>query len=417
MDTPEIQPVIDSSDVPVASVTPALPGGVSTVENWWEQPPNPEAQDRLDITIPMATKMGEAPASLLVDQFDEKTEVYDETKLELEVKGIKDSLVENKFSEDQNTSELFNALPPVYGLNIDGQQFLLSQTATAEGRDHCVGYVRLESGQVAPRLFYRSNSDGDWRVSPYYDSWKDQQGRDIGYYSKGDTMEYGYVRETRLVDDLRVALDRKALTDRGLLSKDQLRWVTAHFSEQALGATNSYKNEAYEVTMGWGAKDKGVFDFIPGQGFENQTGVSAAEAMSKVDIPDMIKPDFSQSVIGVRVSEHPILGQVITEQIPAVNGTLAWNFSRDSEGRVWVSGIVNKNRKKPNTYGTDDEVFIAGVLDNKPVEYRSQVNGLREGIDFRPTKVSSYVDITPLLDNLPVIQQYRQAREVQRIAA
>ena len=294
---------------------------------------------------------------------------------------------------------------------------MLSQTATVEGRDHCVGYVRLETGQVAPRLFYRSNSDGDWRVSPYYDSWQDQQGRERGYYSKGDTMEYGYVRETRLVDDLRVSLEQKALTDKIELSRDQLRWVTSHFSEQALGGTNSYKDEAFEVTMGWGAKGMGVFDFIPGQGFKHQSGKTAAEVMSDVEIPDMLKPDFSQPVIGVRISRHPILGQVTTEQIPAANDRLVWNFSRDLEGRVWVSGIVNKNVKRPNTYGTDDEVYIAGVLDNKPIEYASQVEGLREGQDFKPTMVGSYVDITPLLDHLPVIQDYRAAREVPRQAA
>ncbi len=416
MSSPEIQPVIVSVEAPVAN-TATLPGAIFSGDNWWDQPPTIETQNSGEITVIRATKMGEVLASTSIDQLGDETEVYDENKLDLEVNATRDALFENKFPEDQNTSELFNALPPVHGINIEGQQFLLSQTATVEGRDHCVGYVRLETGQVAPRLFYRSNSDGDWRVSPYYDSWQDQQGRERGYYSKGDTMEYGYVRETRLVDDLRVSLEQKALTDKIELSRDQLRWVTSHFSEQALGGTNSYKDEAFEVTMGWGAKGMGVFDFIPGQGFKHQSGKTAAEVMSDVEIPDMLKPDFSQPVIGVRISRHPILGQVTTEQIPAANDRLVWNFSRDLEGRVWVSGIVNKNVKRPNTYGTDDEVYIAGVLDNKPIEYASQVEGLREGQDFKPTMVGSYVDITPLLDHLPVIQDYRAAREVPRQAA
>ena len=370
-------------------------------------------------TIPTtgSLRMGEIASAGVLNRLGDDTDIYNPNILKEKSDEIKANLEKGEHPEDNNTLELFNALPPVKGARIDGKSFFLSQTANAEGRDHCVGYVEMVNGQIAPRLFYKSNSDGDWRVAPYYERTVDDEGVEQGYYSKGDTMDYGYVRETRIVDDLRTVLEDGARKDRGTISKEQLRWVTNHFSAEALGATNTYEDEAFEVKMGWGAKDSGVYDFIPGYGFQTENGQTAAQVLSKVEIPDILKPDLSKPGVGIKVSEHPILGQVITEQVAGTNGTLVWNFSRDKEGRVWISGIVNGYNKKPNSYGTDDEVYSAGVLDNKPIEYEAQVSGLREGIDYKPTKVGGYVDITPLLDNLKIIQDYRSSRGTYRLVA
>lgn len=362
-------------------------------------------------------RIGERATMGSLNRLSDDTDTYNPNILKEKSDNIKANLEKKEHPEDTNTLELFNALPPVKGVRIDGQSFFLSQTASADGRYHCVGYVQMENGQIAPRLFYKSNSDGDWRVAPYYERTVDEQGREQGYYSKGDTMEYGYVRETRVVDDLRTVLEDGAQKDRGAINNGQLRWLTDHFSKESLGVTNTYEDEVVEDIMGWGAKDSGVYDFVPGKGFQTKVGQTVAEVISKIEIPDMIKPDFSMPVIGIRISEHPFLGQVTTEQIVGSNSTLVWNFSRDKEGRVWVSGIVNGRKKKPNSYGADDEVYSAGLLDNKPIEYKSQVAGLIEGVDYNPTGNGGYVDITPLLDNLRVIQDYRQARGVPRLAA
>lgn len=364
-----------------------------------------------------AFNVGETAAFTLLNRLGDDSDQYNPSVLKEKSDGIRANLEKKEHAEDGNTLELFTALPPVKGVRIDGQSFFLSQTANAGGRDHCVGYVELENGQIAPRLFYKSNSDGDWRVAPYYERTVDEQGREQGYYSKGDTMEYGYVRETRVVDDLRTALENGAMQDRGSITAEQLRWLTNCFSKEALGDTNTYEKEVFEVKMKRSEIGESLFEFVPGMGFETDNGQTAANIISKIELPDQIKPDFSKPAVGIRISEHPILGQITTEKILSKNGNSVWSFSKDKEGRVWVSGVINSSINRPTTYGTDDEVYIAGVLDNKPIEYKSQVGGLREGIDFKPTKANGYVDITPLLDNLRVIQEYRMATQTYRQAA
>ena len=53
----------------------------------------------------------------------------------------------------------------------------------------------------------------------------------------------------------------------------------------------------------------------------------------------------------------------------------------------------------------------SGVLTNKPVEYRQQVWALREGTDYVEFG-GRYVDITPLLDSLRPVSEFRQAKNI-----
>lgn len=84
-----------------------------------------------------------------------------------------------------------------------------------------------------------------------------------------------------------------------------------------------------------------------------------------------------------------------------------------------MSGVTPREQK-PNSYGIDSKVVVMGLLDNKPLEYLSQIDGLEysnEHHDYRPIsdpQFNPYADITPLLDNLEVIQSYRHARNIQR---
>ena len=71
-------------------------------------------------------------------------------------------------------------LEPIVGIAVNNEEFMFSGLCADQlGRKYSVGYARDEQDRTVPRMFYKSNSDGGWRVSPYiYD--------DDGIFSKGE---------------------------------------------------------------------------------------------------------------------------------------------------------------------------------------------------------------------------------------
>lgn len=330
------------------------------------------------------------------------------------------ALEKSELPEDRNTLDLIRSLPIKSGIRVSERDVFFSDALNLEGRMHCVMYTKLPDGKVAPRLMYKSNSDGDWRVAPYYDYQETADGRENGWYSKGETMDFGYVRETRIDDDIRLALAEREQT--ALVGDSATRnWFLKHFTKQALGSNNTYETEAFRVKFGsvseMGNNDairRDMFAIEPGYGFETKDGRKARDVFGSLHFSEPTLPNLA-SEGKIFTTEHPILGKVVTEVITSNDGRYNWHMSSDAEGRVWVSGVTSAYESSPNSYGTDNEVLSMGILDNKPIEYRSQIKGLEEGIDFVDTAQRGYVDITPLLDNLQPIKLYREGRGIKRV--
>lgn len=98
---------------------------------------------------------------------------------------------------------------PYIGLGIEGRQFLFSKIASSgsASRKNVICYSANRDGVAVPHMYYKSNSDGGWRVSPYiYDN---------GGYNKGDItvldangahLEYGQYTQATKPDESIVAL-------------------------------------------------------------------------------------------------------------------------------------------------------------------------------------------------------------------
>lgn len=326
--------------------------------------------------------------------------------------------------EDKNTAELSRVLPMTSGVLIGERQMMLSDIVRSPGgRMHAVMYTELADGRVAPRLFYKSNSDGDWRVSPHVEKWHDQDGKKHMRYSKGETMDYGYVRETRLDDDVREALVQKEAGAKDW-SAEYVDWLTDKFTEQAVGKNNTYEKEVNgvefpDMTIPRSKiedAEKNIMAFMPGHGFEPRNGRTAAEVFAAAEIPFNKMPAFTKQLGRRTITQHPQLGEVVTEALVSNDGRNVWHFSSDKKGRIWISGVTRNNEATPSTYGTDAEVLSMGILDNKPVEYISQLQGLKEGQDYAVLGNSGYADISKLLDKLPVVKDYRASRGITRAA-
>ncbi len=374
-----------------------------------EEPNTPHPERFVD--SPMTQLIGEIGLDHLRPRYGEHARELGIDEITQKNTEFGEKLKKSDDPADKNTGELRTFFPPTSGIEINGTTFFLSDKFSVKNREHCIGYTELEDATIAPRLFYKSNSDGEWRVSPVFYREIDVNGRERAGYSKGEQLNYGYVRETRLHDDLRLALTS---THQGnTIGPDQLRWVTDHFSEQSLGKTNTYKSEVMGTKLS--RKDTpDLFAFEPGAGFDSDDDRQARDVLAGIHLPEISKPNFTKSTNDVRFSQHPVLGLIRTESYPTDSGHLVWNMSIDKDGRVWVSGVTSGAAPKLTSYGTDDDVVVVGVYDNKPVEYSSQVSGLEEGRDFKDLPAKGYVDITPLLDNLEIVKEFRSAKQVVR---
>jgi hypothetical protein len=352
-------------------------------------------------------------------EFSDHVDVMNATNIARTNEKFASSLEKSDLPEDRNTLDLIARLPIKSGIRVSERDVFFSDALNLEGRMHCVMYTMLPEGKVAPRLMYKSNSDGDWRVAPYYDYQETADGKENGWYSKGETMDFGYVRETRLDDDIRLALAEREQT--AMIGDTTTRnWFLKHFTKEALGSNNTYETEAFCIQFGslseMGRIDairRDMFAIEPGRGFETKDGRKAREVFESLHFSEPTLPDLA-SEGKIFATEHPILGKVVTEVITSNDGRFNWHMSSDSEGRVWVSGVTTANKSSPNSYGTDNEVLSMGILDNKPIEYKSQVSGLEDGVDFVDTAQRGYVDITPLLDNLQPVKLYRERRGIVR---
>jgi hypothetical protein len=93
---------------------------------------------------------------------------------------------------------------------------------------------------------------------------------------------------------------------------------------------------------------------------------------------------------------------------------LRFSFCYDRAGRVWISNIILRDAPV-TSYGTSAWHLEVAALLNKPLEYARRVDELSEGDGYVSFGSSSqYVDITPLIDRLPMVRAFRSARNLPR---
>ncbi len=116
-------------------------------------------------------------------------------------------------------------------------------------------------------------------------------------------------------------------------------------------------------------------------------------------------PDFSAKPSQSRVDMHPILGSV-TREVYTKSG-VEWHMKRDQTGRVWIDRIRSVDNEA-TPFGTDKALLYSGILTSKPLEYKTQSDGLPA--TMRQEMDGYYADITPLLATFAPIRQYRDQR-------
>lgn len=296
-------------------------------------------------------------------------------------------------------------------VEVGGQKFYMGPIIenTVDGYRHCIAFVEKPGGELKPRLFYKSHSDGVWRNSPIIMPTE----RGLKYW-KGN---HHYTQETRPHEGLVDYLDREEATGERYFSDTSRTYfepsvkkpeiLSEYTSEKKVSGYKTPALQEYSEIEPWNPKKPK----IP----KDEIG----ERLARLEMnKDFTMPDFKAELRRYPI-QHTLLGRCL---VRVYRGTLdgqnvEWHFANDVSGRVWIHAIRFENAET-NSYGTDTVVIQSGVLTSKPIDYPDQVNGI-EGKDYVPLQgrvgnKGDYVDQTPLLDNLTPIRAFRQATKTWR---
>jgi hypothetical protein len=160
-----------------------------------------------------------------------------------------------------------------------------------------------------------------------------------------------------------------------------------------------------------------LYTYSPGLGFTG-TEAPAREVLADLHLPEGVEPSFKESASSSYMQQHPLLGAVTVSVFKGRAGSeeLEWHMASVTEGRVWIDRVALATAT-PNSYGVLAPTLLAGVYNTKPIEYddEHQLAGLTYGKDYQRIEGNDdYVDVTPLLDNLPIIQRYREVTGLER---
>ncbi len=293
-------------------------------------------------------------------------------------------------------------------LEIDGKKFYMGDIFNTEKYEQSIMFVE-RNGKMMPRVFYKSNSDGGWRSCLGFVN---------GTYCKGINIHY--TQETRPHEAILEYFNRLKNDDKP--SSEDLIFEKFSFKDRVrMEEIYSFDDEVSKYD------DDGVLNgpqqYKPGFGFSQEFRIS--EGLStKVDVADFVHscdnlpegfiPEFNKGPKnGPIQGENTLLGQIKIETYESVlNGRkVDWKMAYDKEGRVWVDSIKFTDGEV-NSYGIFSEVIDSGSLTNKPIEYKTRTDALdsTSAISFS----SDYSDITPLIDQLRFIKDFRKARKIYR---
>jgi|GEM_PF-2264320 len=309
----------------------------------------------------------------------------------------------NRAKTDSNQSELTRELlnhpeyQPTEVLQI-GEETLfmfskLIKSKSNDSRDLALAFVR-KGDQLIPRIYWKSNSSGGWRAT---------NGIIMGTIFKGN---HHYTQESKPVQIILDYLNQKSQS--GEYVNSDVDFINEYFNLAHLSPTD-LKSWSQEISL---YPDQGLLanfqKFMPGR--YDKVPVNA-EDFANFTYPEGFIPDFKRSPLTTQKSDHTLLGEITLDTYETTwqNRPLRWVMAHDNDGRVWIDRIFFAD-SPITSYGVYSEVINTGALTNKPLEYRQQITELAKDLSIHFPQDSHYSDITPLLDQLLPIQQYRQAR-------
>ena len=312
--------------------------------------------------------------------------------------------------------------PPVIQVNLKGRKFYLTNIIEEENesRKKLVLYTEDEEKDLIPRFFYKSLSDGFWRVSPFISG--------SGHYSKGNGIHY--TQETKPHPKLIQEIEKISKENNSTKTTIDIdKWFKGPLSISyywSILANYNYKEEinVKEYTS------REVLSFLsivqsyqPGSCFDSSSKINSIEALDKLidninlgleKVPGFV-PDFTKQPFESFTIEHSLLGETKIEvfQGKLDSEVVHWHMARIDD-HIWIDRISLPN-EDISSYGTYKTLLNSGFLTNKPLEYLVQLTSIipikRNNISvldpYKGIPIGTYAYITKILALLNPIKKYR----------
>ncbi len=272
---------------------------------------------------------------------------------------------------------------------IDGTEFYLSRVYLASGRKHIVGYS-LKNGKKMPLIFYKSMSDGGWRLNAPC-----EYNRLL--FSKGKSNNY--FAETKLHPDF----------------QKEIAKIEEYYPEpqtlETLCSFDLIPDYRKDAENQYGQEIKPVSDMNLESLKAPVERITVYKSdFDRMNTPQMIEkfkeitPDFIQEQPVETYSEtHTLLGAYTVKVYKKeINGqSYFWHMASTSKNEVWVRGLYKSNNGM-SRFGTNSEFnAIPLIFERKPCEYESQIDKLylapNNNLPVILTETDRYRNITPIL--------------------
>ena len=352
------------------------------------------------------------PTPALISTAEVATEKHARVMSQSEIKGIRHELktYTRQFDVSLEIAHNYPEFKPIRGLEIEGRKLAFGPLfSDKHDRLHSIAYTPDEAhpGHWFSRLYYRSNSDGGWRVTPgIYDK---------GVFSKGDPVqdlggEYVWLTkpDRRIVDLLE---DMEQQPDEELATTYPNSVIDSLFKLRRLNeeGSNHFDEEVTPVYIDGGRDVYGAY--FPGRGYlvDPET---ARFKLTNMKLPAGFEPDFSRKPAEIYQTRHTIGGQMVVEVYEATykGQPIEWHVANDARGSTWIDRIKYKSTGLTD-YGTLDRVIVGGALAAKPYEYRTGMGGAVPGVDYLDNLPDGhsfyYVTTAPIIQMMPWYRHYR----------
>lgn len=320
--------------------------------------------------------------------------------------------------------EVFKKCPPTNELIIDGQKFLISDIYQPEtGYPHVIIWGNRH-GELMPRLVYKSQSSGTWRM--------DMKGN-TGHYEKGDH----YTESSKLAPEIVACLDNQVsirnISDQEVqelnfmdnidISGPEESWdipIINRIGSLISPVTVTIQNKRPIQKINQNHLEKGVFangffDFSHHKkGVEYDDYINIIGSLDSKFVPDFIKP-----YVNSYSYTHTLIGPVdVFTYINEIDGQkFEYEIAKPKDGSLPFINSINKMNSPIMSVGVLKDVCEFGSLQMKPIEYKDQLpTSFRYNQEFKSPigkdghPKNNYIDIRPFLVKSPVLQAYLKSQ-------
>lgn len=319
-----------------------------------------------------------------------------------------DSLLERAITSFKLCGTIIDRYPdicPNRGIVLDGRRFLFGDIFSVdERRMLAIAFVEGSDKNMYPRFFYKSLSDGGWRSCP---------GISGHHYSKGHIIyEGGYVWGTKPAHEIVSYLEERENDTRYIDYSGKVNEIDRIFNIDDLidQGIYTYRSEVSSTKINSSISRETIYESMePGIGLIGHPS-EARKRLEEMKLPNGFMPDFSSPADGY-MYQHSILGptKVYVFEAKLNNQAIEWHVAT-ADNHLWIERIVLAS-SRITSYGTHDNVILGGALACKPLEYRSLIAGMVEGVDY-DRHSSGYVDMKRTIDRMPWAKEFLRCQRI-----